>query len=245
MKISVVIPAHNEKGNLRELIEQLVVSPIPEESKIEIVLVDDNSSDGTGTIVDSLENEYEFIRVIHRKGKPGFGLALREGFKAATGDIIIPFMADFSDDFNDIPKLLQKISEGYDVAFGSRFINGGQIEDYPFLKLLCNRAFNIFVRTIFKFEIRDVTNAFKAYKKEVLQQINIESTGFEICAEIPIKAYINSYKMVEVPTTWSGRKRGIAKFSYGKMGWPYLSLAIRLWRRWKRESEFKRARKKE
>jgi len=233
MKISCVVPAYNEEENLEELIRQLipVLESHDETKDYEIILVNDNSTDNTPSIIDALANENPRIKPVHRAGTPGFGNAIKEGFKHAEGDIIIPVMGDLSDDPKDIPKLVRKIEEGYDIAYGSRFIKGGSVKDYPTVKMLANRIFNNTVRFLFGIPHRDVTNAFKAYKREVLDAIgieNMESEGFDLTVELPLKAHILGFKSVEVPVSWYGRKRGEAKLKLSKNALVYGKRLLKL-----------------
>lgn len=223
MKISIVVPAHNEEGNLENLVSKLV--PVLESHKetedYELVLVDDNSTDGTSSNVDVLALGNQRIRPVHRTDTPGFGNAIKSGFREASGDVIIPVMGDLSDDPEDIPKLVRKIGEGYDIAYGSRFVNGGSLQGYPRSKMIANRAFNNLVRFSFGIPNRDVTNAFKAYKREVLDAIgidNIEANGFDLTVEVPLKAHILGFKSVEVPVSWNDRKMGEAKLKLSRNG---------------------------
>jgi len=233
VKISCVVPAYNEEENLEELIERLipVLESYDETKDYEIILVNDNSTDNTPTIIDALANENPRIKPVHRASTPGFGNAIKEGFKHAEGDIIIPVMGDLSDEPKDIPKLVRKIEEGYDIAYGSRFIKGGSVEDYPAAKMLANRIFNNAVRFLFGIPHRDVTNAFKAYKREVLDAIgieNIEAEGFDLTVEIPLKAHILGFKSAEVPVNWHGREKGEAKLKLSENGFVYGKRLLKL-----------------
>lgn len=233
VKISCVVPAYNEEENLEELIERLipVLESYDETKDYEIILVNDNSTDNTPTIIDALANENPRIKPVHRASTPGFGNAIKEGFKHAEGDIIIPVMGDLSDEPKDIPKLVRKIEEGYDIAYGSRFIKGGSVEDYPTAKMLANRIFNNAVRFLFGIPHRDVTNAFKAYKREVLDAIgieNIEAEGFDLTVEIPLKAHILGFKSAEVPVNWHGREKGEAKLKLSENGFVYGKRLLKL-----------------
>ncbi len=227
LKVSLVIPAHNEKENLRALFSLLIENRM-NNVNLELVLVDDCSSDGTSELIDSLSKRFRFVRGVHRDLKPSFGLAMQSGFEVASGDVIIPLMGDLSDDPHDLPKLIQKFSEGYDVVFGSRFIKGGNTKNYPPIKLIFNRLFNLFIKLIFNTQFKDVTNAFKAYRKEVLKDISIESSGFEICVELPIKAHLMGCRIIEVPVSWSGRTWGMSKFNYWRLGVSYILMATKL-----------------
>ena len=244
MNISIVIPAHNEEGNLEALLHKLI--PVLEQYKetfmthgdthehennkvfsyqtddYEIILVNDNSTDNTPSIIDNFANNNSHIKTVHRTDTPGFGNAVKTGFKHATGDIIIPVMGDLSDDPGDIPKLIEKIEEGYDVVYGSRFIDGGSIDGYPTAKMFANRAFNNVVRLLFGIRHKDVTNAFKAYRREVLDKIgNIEASGFDLTVEIPMKAHILGFKSAEVPVAWHGREKGEANLKLSENGFVY------------------------
>ncbi len=215
-KISIVVPAHNEEENLHNLLDELlpVLDRHEETRDYELVIVNDNSTDRTPEIIETLASLNPRIRPVHRHSTPGFGNAIKEGFRNATGDIIIPVMGDLSDDPKDIVKLVRKIEEGYDIAYGSRFVEGGGTDGYPPVKMIANRSFNNLVRLLFGLKHKDITNAFKAYRKEVLESIgidNLEATGFDLTVEIPLKAHIMGFTSAEVPVTWHGRLRGEAK----------------------------------
>ncbi len=215
-RVSIVVPAHNEVENLPVLLEALIpaLEKSVETSDFEIVIVNDNSRDGTGNLIDEYARQDSRIHAVHRTSAPGFGNAVRTGLKAATGDIIIPVMADLSDDPNDIRQMVRKIEEGYDIAYGSRFCKGGCTHDYPRKKMIANRAFNNSVRLLFGIRHKDITNAFKAYRREVLETIgidNLEASGFDLTVEIPLKAHVIGFKSAEVPVSWTERKKGEAK----------------------------------
>lgn len=215
-KISIVVPAHNEEENLPNLLDELlpVLDRHEETRDYELVIVNDNSTDRTPEIIEKLAGLNPRIKPVHRHSTPGFGNAIKEGFRNASGDIIVPVMGDLSDDPEDIVKLVRKIKEGYDIAYGSRFVEGGSTDGYPPAKMIANRSFNNLVRLLFGLKHKDITNAFKAYRKEVLESIgidNLEATGFDLTVEIPLKAHIMGFTSAEVPVTWHGRLRGEAK----------------------------------
>ena len=225
-KVSIVVPAHNEEDNIFPLLDEIlpVLEQYPETEDFELVFVNDNSTDRTSEIIDKLAEQNPRIKAVHRSGTSGFGNAIKEGFRNASGDIIIPVMCDLSDDPHDIPKLVKKIDEGYDIAYGSRFIKGGTTKDYPKMKMFANRLFNNTVRLLFGVKHKDITNAFKAYRKEVLDSIgidNLKAEGFDLTVEVPLKAHIMGFRSAEVPTTWYGRKRGIAKLKLSENGTTY------------------------
>jgi uncharacterized protein (TIRG00374 family) len=224
--ISCIVPARNEEGNIAAVVDAL--SPVLSSSALirdyEIIIVNDNSTDSTGRLIDSLAQKDRHINPVHRVTTPGFGNAIKTGIKAAKGDIIIPFMGDLSDNPGDIPRLVERIDAGYDVAYGSRFIDGGALNGYPRAKLIANRAFNNLVRLSFGIPYRDITNAFKAYRKDVLDEIGVdtlESSGFDLTVEIPIKAHILGFRSSEVPVQWYDRTSGEAKLKLSQNGSVY------------------------
>jgi len=175
-------------------------------------------------MIDNYAKNDPRIKAIHRNTTPGFGNAVRTGLKSATGDIIIPVMADLSDDPNDIVKMVRKIDEGYDIAYGSRFCKGGSTYDYPWKKMIANRVFNNTVRFLFGIRHKDITNAFKAYRREVLETIDfekLEANGFDLTVEIPLKAHVLGFNSVEVPVSWTERKKGEAKLKISQNGTRY------------------------
>lgn len=233
MKVSIVIPARNEEGNLEALINELVpaLEKYEETQDYEMVIVNDNSTDATPAIIEEFAGRNTRVKPVHRHSTPGFGNALREGFRYANGEVIVPLMGDLSDDPKDIPKLVRKIEEGYDIAYGSRFIEGGATEGYPKAKMIANRAFNNAVRLLFGIKHKDITNAFKAYRKRVLDSIgidNLEASGFDLTVEIPLKAHIMGFTSAEVPVTWHGRELGEAKLKLSENATKYGKRLLRL-----------------
>jgi uncharacterized protein (TIRG00374 family) len=233
LKLSVVVPAHNEEENIPMLLDRLVpaLEGSPETADFELIFVNDNSKDGTGALIDGYAAKDPRIRAVHRTGSPGFGNAIKAGFKNASGSIIIPVMADLSDDPDDIKKLVRKIDEGYDIAYGSRFCKGGATYQYPWKKMIANRLFNNTVRLVFGIRHRDVTNAFKAYRREVLDAIgidNIHANGFDLTVEIPLKAHILGFRSAEVPVSWHDRKKGEAKLKLSENGGRYGMRLLRM-----------------
>lgn len=227
---SLVIPAHNEEGNIHQLMEEITKEFKKEKFSYEIIIVDDNSTDKTGVIADELAKKDSHIKVVHRTPPGGFGRAIKDGLKAASGETITLVMGDLSDDPHDIIKLIKKSKEGYDIVYGSRFIKGGVLEGYPTAKIILNRGFNILTQMLFQIKHKDITNAFKTYKKSLIDKIgvyNIKSDHFDITAELPIKAHKLKAKSIEVPVTWHGRIRGTSKLHYDKMGPLYIK---RLWK---------------
>lgn len=228
MEISVVVPAHNEAGTLERLVQATtaVLDDPDFGHQYELVLVDDNSTDETPAICDRLAAANERVRVVHRHENGGFGNAIKTGLRAARGDVLIPFMGDLSDDPVDIPKLVAAIEEGYDVAYGSRFVEGGSVDGYSPLKLLYNRAFNNAIRLLFGVRAHDVTNAFTAYRAEVIERIGVDSLvseSFDLTAELPLRAHILGFNSTEVPVSWRSRDAGVSKLDATRKGPLYLT----------------------
>jgi glycosyltransferase involved in cell wall biosynthesis len=239
MRISVVIPAHNEEKIIQKTIKS--VKNALSRQDYEIIAVDDNSNDNTGKILGDLSKSMG-IKVLHIKNplpRPsGLGKALNLGFGHCSGDVIVPFMGDLSDNPKDIIKLVKKIKEGYDVVCGSRFVKGGKIKGYPLTKLIINRLWNNLFAFLFGMKIKDISIAFKAYRKKVIVKIKPNSKGFEITAEIVLKAFIHGFKITEVPVSWRERSRGESKFisspkslltKLPSIGYGYFSLGFKLW----------------
>lgn len=225
LDISIVVPAHNEEENLPLLIEDLI--KLIEKNKLnsEIILVDDNSTDKTGEIIDSYSRRFNYIKSIHRKTeKKGMGFALIEGTKKSNGEIIIWTMADRSDNSDTILKLIGKINEGYDMVVASRYMKGGSKGDLGIDKAFLSSSYTKIIGLFFGISIHDITNAFRAFRKKVFENISLESGDFAISPEFVIKAQLQGFKIGEVPTVYCNRKLGKPKFKVFKMGIRYVSL---------------------
>lgn len=231
MDVSLVVPAHNEARTLEVLVDRVHEALDGAEFSTEIVLVNDNSSDGTPAVCDRLAERHPDVVAVHRTDQPGFGCAVKVGLSRASGDVLIPFMADLSDDPADVPSLVDAIEDGYDVAYGSRFVSGGKIAGYPLLKRFYNRAYNNTIRLLFGIDARDVTNAFKAYRREVIEEIgieNLQATGFDLTAELPLRAHILGFSSTEVPVSWQSREAGVSKLNATQKGPQYLYRLLQL-----------------
>lgn len=234
MQLSIIIPAHNEELTLQKTVDRLAEILIQEKAASEIIIVNDNSSDRTAEIAQDLEKRYSQVKVIHRRPPVGFGLALREGFRQAKGEVIIPVMADASDDPKDVVKLFRKIKEGYDIVYGCRFCKGAKVYNYPFFKLIANRMGNWLIRFLFGIKEKDITNAFKAYKRKVIEEIApIDSNEFDITIELPIKAEMKGFKKTSVPVNWYGRTSGVSKLRLSEMVIAYLKRVYKLYKLYK------------
>jgi len=173
---------------------------------------------------------FPILRPIKSPGPHGFGRAITRGLDAMTGDAVVIMMADESDDCRDVVRYWEKLNEGYDCVFGSRFVKGGGTIDYPPFKLFMNRLANAFVRMMFQHGLNDTTNAFKAYRKTVIDGIRpILSPHFNITVELPLKAIVRGYSFTTIPITWRNRRHGVAKLKIKEMGSRYLFICLYVW----------------
>ena len=230
MKLSVVIPAHNEKDTLGETVKELEVVFDREKIAYEIILVNDNSTDGTHDVIAGLMNKNSSIKYVDRSPPSGFGRAIRSGLEAVGGDAVVICMADCSDDPEDVVKYFRKLEEGYDCVFGSRFIKGSKVEKYPKIKLITNRIVNKIIQWMFRCKFNDLTNAFKAYRSEVIYACGpYRGSHFNITLELSLSALIRKYDIAQIPINWYGRTWGSSKLSLRKMGRRYLETLLKIY----------------
>ncbi len=230
MKLSCVIPAHNEEGCLRPTVEKIAQTLLREGIPHEILIVDDNSSDNTLSVCMQLAAELPSVRYVSNQPPNGFGLAVRCGLERYTGDAVAIIMADGSDDAEDLVAGYRKLQEGYDAVFGSRFTRGGSTVDYPVHKLILNRLANWFIRAIFRIPYNDATNAFKLYRREVIEGIQpILSHHFNLTVELPLKTITRGFTYAVIPMRWYNRKSGVSKLKIKEMGSRYLFIILYIW----------------
>ncbi|NLF70071.1 MAG: glycosyltransferase family 2 protein [Candidatus Anammoximicrobium sp.] len=229
LTLSVVIPAHNEEANLPVTLAELQGALDAEGVPYEIIVVDDNSTDGTADVIrDACEGDAR-IRGVFRSPPNGFGRAIRAGLEAVRGDAVIVCMADRSDHPQDAIAYYRKLAEGYDCVFGSRFVKGSCVRNYPRLKRLVNRVVNKFIQWIFWCPFNDLTNAFKAYRTNVLRECGpYRSSHFNITIEMSLTALIRRYRIAQIPIGWSGRTSGVSKLRIIEMGRRYLSTLLKM-----------------
>ena len=228
--LSVVIPARDEAGciasTVRHLDLELSMHAVPHE----IVVVDDGSSDETWSILQSLTASISSLKPLQNAGLHGFGRAITYGLDHSTGDAVVVMMADESDDCRDVVRYWQKLNEGWDCVFGSRFVRGGGVIDYPWLKYVLNRMGNAFIRTLFRIPLNDTTNAFKAYRRTVIDGCRpILSPHFNLTVELPLKSIVRGFSWTVIPITWRNRRTGVAKLKLKEMGSRYLFICAYVW----------------
>jgi dolichol-phosphate mannosyltransferase len=225
--LSVVIPAHNESESLDETVSTLVNALDSSGIKHEILIVNDNSTDNSSAVLAELASRFATVRSIDNRPPNGFGFAVRAGLDAFRGDAVAIVMADGSDSPADLVECYRILGEGYDCVFGSRFIAGGKVIDYPVHKLLLNRMANTLIRVLFRQRFNDFTNAFKMYRRAVIAGVQpILSHHFNLTVELPLKALIRGYSFAVVPISWQNRKAGISKLNIREMGSRYLFIVL-------------------
>jgi dolichol-phosphate mannosyltransferase len=227
MKLSVVIPARNEVGAIADTISAAAEALERADIDYEILVIDDSSTDGTAAAVRKLADTNERVRCYRSHYSQGFGLAVRAGLERFEGDAVAILMADGSDDPEDLVRYHHVLEDGYDCAFGSRFIHGADVTGYPRFKLVLNRIVNWCIRFLFRHGYNDTTNAFKAYRREVIETIRpLLSNHFNLTVEMPLKAVVRGHSYGIVPVAWRGRTAGTSKLALEEMGSRYLFIVL-------------------
>ncbi len=226
-QISVIIPTWNEGENIEITLEKVSSQLAQDNLSYEILVIDDDSKDGTQEKVQKFSLSNSSIRLIKHPPPRSFGYSVRDGIQLAKGELSVILMADLSDDPKFIKEMWTKYKEGFDVIVGSRFLKGSKNYKYPFLKMLCNRIFNIAIMIGLFTGIRDTSNNFKAFNTYKAKQIPLTVKGFEVAAELMLKMLIKKNKVCEIPVTWTDRTAGKAKFKLYKTFINYFLLFLR------------------
>ncbi len=216
MKTLIIVPTYNELENIRRLLPELMaLSP-----DIRVLVVDDNSPDGTGKLADELAAENERINVLHRPGKLGLGSAYVAGFKYAIQqdvDCVFEMDADFSHDPAMVPRFIEEIAS-CDVVIGSRYISGINVVNWPMSRLLLSYFANIYTRLVTGMTIRDTTSGYKCFRREVLEHIDLDevrSDGYAFQIEMNFRCWQKGYRLREIPIIFVDRRSGTSKLSQG------------------------------
>ena len=228
--LSIVIPAHNEAGCIASTVEHLHLELRLHNIPHEIVVVDDGSTDNTWPILTQLQSQVPTLQPIQNPGLNGFGRAIVFGLDRMQGDAAVIMMSDESDDCRDVVAYWRLLNQGWDAVFGSRFIQGGGVIDYPAHKLIINRLANAFLKVLFNIHLNDTTNAFKAYRRTVIDGCRpFLSPHFNLTVELPLKTIVRGYSWTVTPVTWRNRRTGISKLKIREMGSRYLFIALYCW----------------
>jgi len=227
LSLTALIPAHNEAGSIAATVAHIAEALERADIDHELLVIDDASTDGTAEIVRSLAAENPRVRY-HRSHNPrGFGFAVRAGLDVYERDAVAIVMADGSDDPDDLVRYVRVLEEGYDCAFGSRFVRGSAVHDYPKPKLVLNRMVNVGIRVLFRSGYNDTTNAFKAYRRDVIETVQpLLSNHFNLTVELPLKAIARGHSYKVVPISWRNRKEGESKLSLQEMGSRYAFIVL-------------------
>ncbi len=228
---SVVIPARDEEESLPSTIKGIFTTFTAENIPHEIVVVDDGSHDRTWAVLQELKQEFPtLVPTRNASGEHGFGCAIVWGVDHSRGDAVVIMMADASDAPSDAVTYWRVLNEGNDCAFGSRFVSGGKVVDYPRVKLFVNRLANFLVRVGFNIPLNDTTNAFKAYRRTVLDGCRpFLARHFNLTVELPLKAIVRGYSFAITPISWRNRKFGVAKLKIKEMGSRYFFICAYVW----------------
>lgn len=227
---SVVVPARDEEESLPStlagIFQVFTAAGIPHE----IVVVDDGSHDRTGQVLQQLTKTIPTLVPVHNPGPHGFGRAVVFGLDRCRGDAVVIMMADASDAPADALTYWRLLNEGNDCAFGSRFVPGAEVVDYPRVKLLVNRLANFLVRVGFNIPLNDTTNAFKAYRRTVIDGCRpLLAPHFNLTVELPLKAIVRGYRYAITPISWRNRRHGVAKLKIKEMGSRYFFICAYVW----------------
>jgi len=214
MKTLIIIPTYNESEN----IEKIVPLVMEKDPSIHVLIVDDNSPDGTGRIADEMAKKDGRVSVIHREKKSGLGTAYIAGFKFALEkgyDLIFEMDCDFSHDPKYVPHFLKAIQEA-DLVLGSRYIDGVNVINWPMSRLLLSYYANVYSRLVTGLPVKDATSGFKCFRREVLEAIDlgrVKSNGYSFQIEMSFRAWKKGFKIKEIPIVFEDRKVGQSKMS--------------------------------
>ena len=228
-KVSIIYPTYNEKdsaeSNLRDIysnFKKINLEP-------EVIIIDD-SKDGSEIIFQKLTKKYKELKLIHRTNEKGVGSAIIKGISNASSNYVIVSMFDSPQEIMYFPKIINKLDEGYDLVQTSRFIEGAKMIGYPTKKFIFNRLGNNLISLLFlRFDLKDFTSLFKAFKKDKIMQLDLESNDFNLGLEISTKSIRRKYRIIEIPVDWIERSVGKTKLNVKKEVPKYLKKLFSIW----------------
>ncbi len=228
MKLSIVIPVHNESDSITETIDCIYKVLQKEEIIHEFIVVNDRSTDGTNEVLKLLAEKIPRLLIYDNEWPGGFGYAVRYGLEKFSGDCVAIMMADLSDDPADLIRFYYEMLESkVDCVFGSRFMKGSKLVNYPLHKLLLNRMANNLIRLVIGIRYNDTTNAFKLYKRETIDGIQpLLAPHFNLTIELALKSIVRGYSYKVLPNAWYNRKKGVSKFQIREMGSRYFFILL-------------------
>jgi dolichol-phosphate mannosyltransferase len=227
---SILIPAYNEGKNIVPTLEGLATALRAENIPFELLVVNDNSTDDTKEVLAAKAGDLPELQVVNNTPPGGLGRAVRCGLAHFSGDVVAIVMADSSDAPGDVVACYRKIEEGYDCVFGSRFIRGGHVSQYPPVKLYANRIVNHCMRLMFMTRFNDLTNAFKVYRRHVIESISpLQAAHFNITIEMSLSCLIRRFRIAQIPIHWYGRTWGQSNLRLREMGRRYLCTLLMIW----------------
>jgi dolichol-phosphate mannosyltransferase len=236
---SVVVPCHNEAMNIPSLVEMLI--QMYDAYIHEIIIVNDNSTDLTSEVTREVAKKHPRVKLVERKPPNGVGLALRDGYAAATGRYILTMDCDFVQIVPEFRDLFDVVAAGHDGAIGSRFSHKSMLINYPFFKILCNRTFHMLVKLLLLWHVRDISNNLKLYRAEILKNLSIEERHFAANVETGLKPLLAGYDIREVPISWINRTidMGNSSFKTLKVAPNYCFALLRtMWHTWRGQCSF-------
>ncbi len=209
----VCLPTYNELENLEPMLRALG------DKDVRVLVIDDNSPDGTGRLADRLAQELDYVDVLHRERKEGLGPAYLAGFRRALSDgaeLVLEMDCDFSHDPNDVPRLLAAVEQGADLALGSRYVPGGGVRNWGLIRRVISAGGSLYARVLLGVKVRDLTGGFKCYRRAALEAIDLDgvaSKGYAFQIETTYRVLRAGFKVVEVPITFADREVGGSKMS--------------------------------
>jgi dolichol-phosphate mannosyltransferase len=213
VRLVVCLPTYNERDNLEPMLRALG------DKGVQVLVIDDNSPDGTGALADRLAAELDYVDVLHRKRKEGLGPAYLAGFRhalAGGAERVLEMDCDFSHDPADVPRLLAATDEGADLVLGSRYVDGGAVRNWGLVRRFVSAGGSLYARVLLGVNVKDLTGGFKCFRREVLETIDLESVqskGYAFQIEVTYRALRDGFRVVEIPITFADREVGGSKMS--------------------------------